>query len=70
MLNQVTDVVMKLKPKNISRHDDISLKLVKKIISNIMPPLTNIINMSLNNAPDQLKLAKDIPMYKSSDTDQ
>ena len=69
---QVTEVVKKLKPKNSSGHDEISTKLVKNTISNIILPLTHIINISLQNGivPDQLKIAKVIPVYKSSDADQ
>ena len=69
---QVIEVVKKLKPKNSSGHDEISTKLVKNTISNIILPLTHIINISLQNGivPDQLKIAKVIPVYKSSDADQ
>ena len=69
---QVIEVVKKLKPKNSSGHDEISTKLVNNTISNIILPLTHIINISLQNGivPDQLKIAKVIPVYKSSDADQ
>ena len=68
----VIDVVKKLKPKTSSWHDEIFTKLVKESIVNIIQPLTHIINLSLNTgiAPDQFKIAKVIPVYKSSDTNQ
>jgi hypothetical protein len=68
----VFDVVKKLKPKTSSGHDEISTKLVKESIVTIIQPLTHIINLSLNTGivPDQLKIAKVIPIYKSSDTNQ
>ena len=68
----VIDVVRKLKPKTSSGHDDISTKLVKETIIDIIQPLTHIINRSLNTGivPDQLKIAKVIPVFKSSDMDQ
>ena len=47
--NQVSDIINKLKPKNSSGHDNISTKIVKASIVNIINPLTHIINLSLNS---------------------
>lgn len=70
--SHVLEIVKHLKPKTSSGHDDISTKLVKETIINIVQPLTHIINRSLDTGivPDQLKIAKVIPVYKSSDADQ
>ena len=70
--NQVADIINKLKPKNSSGHDNISTKIVKASIVNIINPLTHIINLSLNSGifPDELKIANVIPVYKSSEADK
>ena len=70
--SHVLDIVHKLKPKISCGHDDISTKLVKETIAYIIEPLTHIINLSLKTGifPDKLKIAKVIPIHKSSDTDQ
>ena len=70
--NQVTDIINKLKPKNSSGHDNISTKFVKASIVNIINPFTHIINLSLNSGifPDELKIAKVIPVFKSSEADK
>ena len=62
----------KLKPKISCGHVDISTKLVNETIAYIIEPLTHIINLSLKTGifPDKLKIAKVIPIHKSSDTDQ
>ena len=58
----------KLKHKTRSGHDDISTKLIKKTIQNIILPITHIINISFASGifPHQMKRAKVSPMYKSS----
>jgi len=53
-------------PMMSSGFDEISSKLIKQTISNIIHPLTHIINRSINTGivPDQLKLAKVSPVLK------
>ena len=70
--SHVLYIVHKLKPKISCGHDDISTKLVKETIAYIIEPLTHIINLSLKTGifPDKLKIAKVIPIHKSSGTDQ
>jgi len=66
------DIVKTLKRKITSRFEEISSKRIKETISNIPPPLTHIINRSLNTGvvPDQIKLAKVIPVFKVSDANE
>jgi len=58
-----------LKPKLSQGYDGISTKLLKETISNILQPITHIINRSFVTGivPQDLKIAKIIPIYKSSD---
>ena len=53
-------IVKILNPMMSSGFDEISFKFIKETISNIIHPLTHIINRSLNTGivPDQIKLAK------------
>ena len=59
----------KLKPKAISGFDNISSKLMKYIIDYIIESITHILNQSLSSGivPNQMKIAKVVPIYKSSD---
>ena len=68
--SHVLDVVNKLKSKTSSGHDDVSSKLIKESINEIVNPLTHIINCSFNTGivPRQMKIAKVIPIYKASDS--
>ena len=51
--------------------DNISQKILKTTIWNILTPLTNIINATLSTGifPDKLKLAKVVPIYKNGTKD-
>lgn len=64
--SDVIKIIDKLKPKSSCGYDGISSKLLKQIKNEIAEPLALIINQSLNTGifPDQLKLAKVIPLYK------
>ena len=55
-----------LKGKNSSGPDNISSKLLKKILPIITIPLCYLFNLSLQTGyvPDELKIAKVIPVYK------
>ena len=50
--------------------DEISVKLLKKLVYYITLPLTHIFNLSLSTGrfPNSLKLAKVIPVYKKDDS--
>ncbi len=67
--NTVLFATHKLKSKLSSGHDDISTKLLKETIDIISKPLAHIINLSFETGivPDQLKIAKVVPIYKASD---
>jgi hypothetical protein len=63
----IINIVNKL--KSSSGQDGISTKIMKATITNIINPITYIINQSLQTSivPDQMKIAKVVPIYKSSD---
>ena len=71
MINNSTTskVIAHLKPKNSCGIDNLSLKLLKQCSAHITSPLTIIINQSLTSGifPDDLKIAKVIPIYKKYD---
>ena len=57
-----------LKPKSNYGHDDISTKLLKQIISNVIQPITHKINRSFDTGivANEVKIPKDIPIDKLS----
>jgi len=67
--SDVLNITPKLKPKISSGYDGISTKLLKATINEILEPLTHVINTSFETGivPNDLKIAKVIPIYKSSD---
>ena len=67
--SEILNFAKKLKPKLSSGHDNISTKLLKETIDNILTPITHIINKSISTGivPKQMKVAKVIPIHKSSD---
>ncbi len=69
---QIIEITNKLKPKLSTGHDEISTKLLKETIEYTKLPLTHIINRSLSTGivPNQLKIAKVIPIHKASDTSE
>ena len=70
--DSVQKIITTLHTKNSSGHDGISTKLLKEIKSEIVKPMTLLINQCLNTGifPDKLKLAKVIPLHKKdSQTD-
>ena len=64
----VIATAIKLKPKTTGI-DEISTTLLKDTVEKVIEPITYIINKSLDTGiiPDDLKIAKVIPIYKSSD---
>ena len=67
--NEIINIMKSLKSKSSSGPDGISGKFLKQIGSEIVVPLVIIINKSLSEGfvPDELKIAKVIPVYKSKD---
>jgi len=55
-----------------SGHDEIQTKIIIQSILCIIQPLTYIINKSLETGvvPSKLKIAKDIPFFKSSNKEE
>ena len=65
----VIEAINKVKTKSSSRHDEISSRLLTETLQHIIHPLTRIINISISTGivPDQLKMAKVIPILKTSE---
>ena len=63
------DIIDSLKAKSSCGVDGLSVKLLKLIKDDISTSLTLVINQSLLSGifPDQLKIAKVIPIYKKDD---
>lgn len=66
---EISKIILKLKPQKSSGIDGISNILIKKISNSIISPLCIAINKSLQSGqvPNILKTAKVIPIYKSKD---
>ena len=67
--DEVLDIVNELKNSKSTGLDDIDTSILKLIISDILPALTHIINLSLSTLtfPSAWKLAKIIPLLKKGD---
>ena len=64
---ELIDISRKIRSKTSKGHDGISSKLMKETIHEIAIPLTHIMNLSFSNGivPDDMKIAKIIPIFKS-----
>ena len=67
--SDVSTSAKNLKPKASSGFDHIYTKLMKDTIDFIIEPITHILSQSLSSGivPEQMKIAKVVPIYKSSD---
>ena len=67
--DEVVKIINKLNQNKSPGHDGIGNLIVKKVASTISKPSTDIFNLSLSTGigPEQLKLAKVIPIYKKED---
>jgi len=65
---EITDIVKQLKDVSVG-YDNISRAILMYILPVIVSPLTHLINMSFQTGlvPDELKIAKVVPLYKSGD---
>jgi hypothetical protein len=65
----ICDVVKSFENKSSPDLDDLSLKFVKKIISEISVPLAHIFRISLETGvfPEKLKTSRVVPIFKSGD---
>lgn len=70
--NDISKEICKLDPKKATGFDDIHPKLVKIAATCISNPLAYVVNYSISNGvfPDQLKIAKVIPVYKKGSTSE
>ena len=61
-----------LKPSNSCGHDNISSAILKFITNEISDCITLIMNQSISSGPfpENLKLAKGVPIFKKDDTSQ
>lgn len=68
-LYDIKSIIKNFDPKTSVGHDGISMKVIKLLDSNILEPLTLNINQSLTTGifPDDLKIAKVLPIYKKDD---
>ena len=67
----ILKIVSKFNANKSAGHDNIGNFIIKKVQSEIVKPLTSILNLSLSTGivPDKLKIAKVIPIYKKSNVD-
>ena len=68
---EILKIINTLKMKSSQGFDNISTKLLKSTIDEILIPLTHIINISMQSGtvPEKMKIAKIIPIYKSGEKD-
>ena len=66
---EIVNTVNDFKPKNSEDCDDLSMNIVKYIMSSVVDPFTHICNLSFSNGvvPSSMKAAKIIPLFKSGD---
>ena len=66
---EIVTLINELVPKNSSGHDNLSNKLLKKLLPAIVEPLTIIFNKSLTEGvfPEAMKKADVVPLYKAKD---
>lgn len=69
---EISDIIINLKCKNTTGFDDLNQKIVIKSVQYISNILSEIINSSFETGlvPDELKIAKVIPLYKTGDKSQ
>ena len=65
---EISHIIKKLKESSAG-YDEIQAKVVKASLLYLIEPLKNLINLSLSEGifPNELKIAKVIPIYKSGD---
>ena len=65
-VNDISKIISKFEPKTSTGHDNISMKVFKRIAPSLLEPLACIINQSLSLGifPRSLKIAKVIPLFK------
>ena len=68
---EVVKIIAKFNQNKSPGHNDIGNMIVKKVATEISKPLSTIFNCSLKTGvvPEQLKIAKVIPIYKKEDVE-
>lgn len=68
---EVNKIIDKFNQNKSSGHDNIGNFIVKRVASEIVKPLTMIFNLSISTGvvPDNLKIAKVVPIYKKGDAE-
>ena len=66
---EIVEIAKSLRTNIAAGHDKVPMWCVKESINYISEPLTYIINSSINSGvvPDQTKLARVVPLFKSGD---
>ena len=66
---EIIRTVQNCKNKRSTDFSDISMNLIKKVISKIVKPFAHICNVSFQAGvfPNKMKIAKVIPLYKSGE---
>ena len=67
--NEIMELITDLIPKNSGGYDNLSNKLLKKLLPALLDPLTIVFNKSLIEGifPEAMKKADVVPLYKSKD---
>jgi len=67
-VQEISDIIDELKTSSAG-HDNISASLVKQVKLSILKPLAYIFSLSMKTGvvPDDLKVAKVIPLFKADD---
>ena len=69
--DEVTEIIKNLDAKKSPGHDHIPILIIKKLANELSIPLTYIFNLSLSSGmdPDQLKIARVVPIHKKERKD-
>ena len=67
--DEIKKEIMKLNTKKAAGPDDISPKIIRDTVNQIIHPLAMIFNASFNESvyPDHFKIAKVVPLHKKSE---
>ena len=65
--NEILNIVAKFDGKTSEDINGVSMKIIKAVVHCILKPLTYVCNISLSSGvfPDELKIAKVIPLFKT-----
>ena len=65
--SEMVKIISKFDQNKSAGHNSIGNFIIKKVVNEISYPLAAIFNLSLStgNIPDQLKVAKEIPIFKN-----